>query len=71
MSEKEFQELLLALLTAETGPFDDELEVVESQGPLLQAVSTFKEAGVTDHEWGLVVASGDGSEFRITIERAG
>ena len=70
MSEKEFQELLLALLTVETGPFDDELEV-EAQEPLLQAVSTFKEAGVTDHEWGLVVASGDGREFRITIERTG
>ena len=72
MSEKEFQELLLALLTVETGPFDDALEVEEAQeGPILQAVSTFKEAGVTDHEWGLVVASGDGSEFRITIERTG
>ncbi len=70
MSEKEFQDLLLALLTVETAPFDDELEV-EAQGPLLQAVSTFKEAGVTDREWGLVVASGDGSAFRITIERSG
>jgi len=37
----------------------------------LQAVSTFKEAGVIAHEWGLVVGSGDGSEFRITIERTG
>ena len=71
MSEKEFQELLLALLTVETGPFDDALEVEAQEGPLLQAVSTFKEAGVTDHEWGLVVASGDGSEFRITVERTG
>jgi hypothetical protein len=34
-------------------------------------VSTFKEASVTDREWGLVVASGDGSAFRITIERSG
>ena len=68
MSEQEFQELLLSLLTVETGAFDEDLEV-EAQGPLLQAVSTFEEAGVTGHEWGLVVASGDGSEFRITIER--
>ena len=68
MSEQEFQELLLSMLTVETGTFDDDLEV-EAQGPLLQAVSTFKEAGVTAHDWGLVVASGDGSEFRITIER--
>ena len=68
MREQEFQELLLSLLTAETETFDDDLEV-EALRPLLQAVSTFKEAGVTGHEWGLVVASGDGSEFRITIER--
>jgi hypothetical protein len=70
MREQEFQELLLSMLTVETGTFDDDLEV-EAQGPLLQAVSTFKEAGVIAHEWGLVVASGDGSEFRITIERTG
>jgi hypothetical protein len=49
MSEKEFQELLLALLAVKTGPFDEELQV-EAQGSLLQAASTFKEAGVTDHE---------------------
>ena len=69
MREQEFQELLLSLLTVETEAFDDDLEV-EALGPLLQAVGTLKEAGVTAHEWGLVVASGDGSEFRITIERA-
>ena len=70
MSEQEFQELLLSMLTVETEAFDDDLEV-EAQGPLLQAVSAFREAGVTAHEWGLVVASGDGGEFRITIERTG
>ena len=37
----------------------------EAQGSLLQAASAFKEAGVTDHEWGLVIASGDRSEFQI------
>ena len=68
MREQEFQELLLSLLTVETEAFDDDLEV-EALRPLLQAVSTFKEAGVTAHEWGLVVVSGDGSEFRLTIER--
>ena len=68
MREQEFQELLLSLLTAETEAFDDDLEV-KSLRPLLQAVSTFKEAGVTAPDWGLVVVSGDGSEFQITIER--
>jgi len=70
MSEQELQELLLSLLTVETEAFDYDLEV-EAQGPLLQAVSTFKEAGVTAHDYGLVAASEDGSEFRITIERTG
>ena len=47
MREQEFQELLLSLLTVETEAFDDDLEVA-ALGPLLQAVGTFKEAGVTD-----------------------
>jgi hypothetical protein len=64
MSEQEFQDLLLALLTGEQVAFDNPLEMDARH--LIEAVSTFEEVGVA-HDNGLVVTLGDGSEFQITL----
>jgi hypothetical protein len=67
MTDKEFQDLLLALLTGEKVAFDDPLEM--DARPLIEAVSTFEEAGVA-LENGLVVTLRDGSEFQLTLVRS-
>jgi hypothetical protein len=67
MTEQEFQDLLLALLTGETVAFDDPLEMDARH--LIEAVSTFEEAGVAFGN-GLVATLGDGSEFQVTLVRS-
>ena len=64
MSEQEFQDLLLALLTGEKEAFDNPLEMDARH--LIKAVSTFEEVGVA-HDNGLVITLGDGSEFQVTL----
>jgi hypothetical protein len=64
MSEQEFQDLLLALLTGEKVAFDNPLEMDARH--LIKAVSTFEEVGVA-HDNGLVITLGDGSEFQVTL----
>jgi hypothetical protein len=34
-------------------------------------VATFEEAGVTSDDVGLVITTGEGSEFRVTVARSG
>ena len=67
MSEQEFQDLLLALLTGEKVAFNNPLELDARH--LIEAVSTFEEAGVA-HGNGLVATLGDGSEFQITLTKS-
>lgn len=67
MSEQEFQDLLLALLTGEPVAFVNPLEMDTKH--LIEAVSTFEEAGV-NHAGGLVITAGDGSEFQVTIVKS-
>ena len=64
MSEQEFQDLLLALLTGEKVAFDNPLEMDARH--LIKAVSTSEEVGVA-HDNGLVITLGDGSEFQVTL----
>ena len=68
MNEQELQDILLALLTGEQASLgergtDDE--------PLLEAVATFEEAGVPSDDKGLVLTTGGGSQFYVTIVRRG
>jgi hypothetical protein len=67
MTDQEFRDLLLALLTGETVAFDDPLEMDARH--LIEAVSTFEEAGVALDN-GLIVTLGDGSEFQLTLVRS-
>ena len=67
MSEQEFQDVLLALLTGEPVAFDNPLEMDTKH--LIEATSTFEEVGVNSAN-GLVVTAGDGSEFQVTIVRS-
>ncbi len=68
MSEQELQDILVALLTGEPASIG---ERGESEEPLVEAIATFEEAGVGSGNTGLVLTAGDGSEFRVTIERIG
>ncbi len=67
MNERELQDILIALLTGETASLG---ERGEDDEPLVEAIATFEEAGIRNDIAGLVVTTGDGSEFRVTIERA-
>ena len=67
MSEQELQDILVALLTGEWASLGERGEVGE---PLIQAIATFEEAGVGNGgDTGLVITTGDGSQFRVSIAR--
>ena len=68
MSEQELQDILVALLTGEPASIG---ERGENEEPLVEAIATFEEAGVENANTGLVLTTGDGSGFRVTIERIG
>ncbi len=68
MSEQQIREILLALLTGEPVELG---ERGSSSEPLFEAVATFEEAGVSSEEVGLVITTGDGSEFNLTVARSG
>jgi hypothetical protein len=68
MSEQELQDILVALLTGEPTSLG---ERGEDDEPIIEAIATFEEAGIRNDNTGLVVTTGDGSEFRVTIERSG
>jgi hypothetical protein len=67
MSEQEIREILLALLTGEPVALG---ERGSASAPLFEAVATFEEASVSSDEVGLVITTGDGSEFRVTVARS-
>jgi hypothetical protein len=67
MNEQELRDILLALLTGETASLGERGEEDE---PLIEAISTFEEAGVGDGSTtGLVITTGNGSVFRVSIAR--
>ncbi len=67
MSEQELQDILVALLTGEWASLGERGEEGE---PLIQAVATLEEAGVSNGgATGLVITTGDGSQFRVSIAR--
>lgn len=69
MNEQELQDILVALLTGEPASLG---ERGEDDEPLIEAIATFEEAGVRSNgKTGFVLTTGDGSEFRVTIERSG
>ncbi len=67
MSEQELQDILVALLTGEWASLGERGEEGE---PLIEAIATFEEAGVGNGDTtGLVITTGDGSQFRVSIAR--
>jgi hypothetical protein len=66
MNEQELRDILVALLTGEPLSLGERGEEDE---PLVEAIATFEEAGVVDNGTGLVITTGDGSEFRVSIAR--
>ena len=66
MSEQELRDILVALLTGEPVSLGERGEEDE---PLIEAIATFEEAGVGDDATGLVITTGDGSAFRVSIVR--
>ncbi len=66
MSEQELRDILVALLTGEPASLGERGEEGE---PLIEAIATFEEAGVGNGATGLVITTGDGSEFRVSIAR--
>jgi hypothetical protein len=66
MSEQELRNILVALLTGEPVSLGERGEEDE---PLIEAIATFEEAGVGDDATGLVITTGDGSAFRVSIVR--
>jgi hypothetical protein len=69
MNEQDIQDILVALLTEDSVQLGERDQ--ESAEPTFEAVSTFEEAGVASDDRGLVISTGDGSVFLITIERGG
>jgi hypothetical protein len=68
VNEQDLQDILLALLTGEQASLG---ERGTDDGPLLEAVATFEEAGVPTGNKGLVLTTGDGSQFHVMIVRSG
>src|ERR671933_1355873 len=66
MSEQELRDILVALLTGEPASLGERGEQDE---PLIEAIATFEEAGLGDGGTGLVITTGDGVEFRVSIVR--
>ncbi len=69
MTEQELQDLLQALLTSASVMLDD--PDAEDEEHFIKSVQTFEEARIFTHDKGLVVTTGDGREFQITIVRTG
>lgn len=68
MNEQDIQDILVALLT------EDSVQLGErgaDAAPTFEAVSTFEEAGLVSDDRGLVISTGDGSVFLVTIARSG
>ncbi len=68
MNEQDIQDILVALLTEDSVQLGE--RAAEAQ-PTFEAISTFEEAGVASDNRGLVISTGDGSVFLVTIERGG
>jgi len=68
MNEQDIQDILVALLTEDSVQLGERAADAE---PTFEAVSTFEEAGVASDDRGLVISTGDGSVFLVTIERGG
>ncbi|MCA1740484.1 MAG: hypothetical protein LC740_17170 [Actinobacteria bacterium] len=66
MNEQELEELLKAFLEGEPVRFE---EPGVEPGYAGSDVSTFEEAGLGARHRGLVVRTGTGEEFRITVEK--
>jgi hypothetical protein len=66
MNEQDIQDILVALLTEDSVQLGERGADAE---PTFEAVSTFEEAGVASDDKGLVISTGDGSVFLVTIER--
>jgi hypothetical protein len=69
MTEQKLQDLLQALLTGLPAAFND--SATAEKEDLIESVRTFKEASIFTHDKGLVVTTGDGKEYQITIVRTG
>ena len=64
MNDQDVQDILVALLT------EDSVQLGErgaDTGPTFEAVSTFEEAGIVSNDKGLVIGTGHGSVFLVTI----
>jgi hypothetical protein len=66
MSEQELRDILVALLTGEPASLGERGDQDE---PLIEAIATFEEAGLGDGGTGLVITTGEGVEFRVSIVR--
>jgi hypothetical protein len=68
MDEQDIQDILVALLTEDSVQLGERGADAE---PTFEAVSTFEEAGLVSDDRGLVISTGDGSVFLVTIARSG
>jgi hypothetical protein len=68
MNEQDIQDILVALLTEDSVQLGERGADAE---PTFEAVSTFEEAGVASDDRGLVISTGDGEVFLVTVERGG
>jgi len=68
MNEQDILDILVALLTEDSVQLGERAANAE---PTLETVSTFEEAGVASDDRGLVISTGDGSVFMVTVERGG
>ncbi len=69
MNEQDIQDIMVALLTENSVGLGE--RGAEGAEPTFEAVATFEEAGVASDDRGLVISTGDGSVFLVTIERGG
>ena len=67
MNEQDVQDILVALLTEDSVQLGE--RGVEGGEPTFEAVSTFEEAGIVSDDKGIVISTGDGSVFLVTIEQ--
>ena len=70
MTEQEFEGLLRGLITGDPASYADPLVVVDDEHLITEA-RTFGEAKIPMMNRGLVITTGDGSEFQVTIVRSG
>ncbi len=68
MTEQDLQDLLHALLTGEPVALDN-LLALGDENPIV-GVQTFEQVGIFTRDKGLVVTTGDGTEFQVTIVRS-